>query len=177
MKVMCISDIHGGTEYLKQAIVRYEEEKTEKLIILGDFSSYYFSSTDFEIAEILNNMVSSIIAVKGNCDSTQANEIFNFGLSYIKNIKINDIKITLTHGHIYNRNNLPEDCGDVFLFGHTHVGSIEKMGDKIVANPGSISKPRGGSKRSYIIIDEKSITLKDLKGNILSVISFKSDIL
>ena len=148
MKIMCISDIHGNIECLKQAIERYKEENTEKLIILGDFSSYYFSSSDFEVAEILNNMAGSIIAVKGNCDSTQADELFNFGLGYLKTIDINGIKVTLTHGHIYNRNNLPENCGEIFLSGHTHVGMIEKIGDKIIANPGSISKPRGGSKKS-----------------------------
>lgn len=174
MKVMCISDIHGNIECLNKATDRYKEEKAEKLIILGDFSSYYFSSTDFEVAEILNNMAGTIIAVKGNCDSTQIDQILNFGLGYIKNITINNIKITLTHGHIYNRNNLPESCGDIFLSGHTHVGSLEKIGDKIIANPGSISKPRGGSKRSYLIIDDESIELKTLKGETIKRVDVKS---
>lgn len=42
MKVMCISDIHGNIECLEKAIERFREENAEKLIILGDFSSYYF---------------------------------------------------------------------------------------------------------------------------------------
>lgn len=172
MKVMCISDIHGNIECLKQVIEKYKEENAEKLIILGDFSSYYFSSSDFEVAEILNNMAGSIIAVKGNCDSTQADELFNFGLGYLKTIEVNCIKVTLTHGHIYNRNNLPENCGEIFLSGHTHVGMIEKIGDKIIANPGSISKPRGGTQKSYIIIDDKNIVLKTLSGEIIKTLDF-----
>ena len=164
MKIMCISDIHGNIECLEKAIEKFEEEDAEKLIILGDFSSYYFSSSDFEVAEILNNMAGSIIAVKGNCDNSEIDGIFNFGLTYIRNITVNNVKITLTHGHIYNRNNLPQECGQIFLCGHTHVGSIEKIGDKIIANPGSISKPRGGSSRSYIIINEENIILKKLEG-------------
>lgn len=164
MKVMCISDIHGNTECLNKAIERYREENAEKLIILGDFSSYYFSSTDFEVAEVLNNMAGSIIAIKGNCDSTQADDLFNFSLGYLKTIDINGIKVTLTHGHIYNRNNLPENCGEIFLSGHTHIGNIEKINGKVIANPGSISKPRGGTKKSYITIDENSIELKTLDG-------------
>lgn len=167
MKVMCISDIHGNIECLNKALERYREENAEKLLILGDFSGYYFSSSDFEVAEILNNMAGSIIAVKGNCDSTQTDELFNFGLGYLKTIDINGIKVTLTHGHIYNRNNLPENCGKIFLSGHTHVGMIEKIGERIIANPGSISKPRGGTKKSYIIIDEEYITLKSLDGEII----------
>ena len=53
------------------------------------------------------------------------------------------------------------------MCGHTHVGAIEKIGDKIIANPGSISKPRGGSCKSYIIIDEENIILKKLDGEII----------
>lgn len=164
MKIMCISDIHGNIECLNKAIDRYREEGAEKLIILGDFSSYYFSSSNFEVAEILNNMAGSIIAVRGNCDSSEADSLFHFGLGLIKTIEINDKKVTLTHGYIYNRNKLPENCGEIFLSGHTHVGMLEKIGEKIIGNPGSISKPRGGSKKSYIIIDEEDIELKTLNG-------------
>ena len=174
MKLMCISDIHGNIECLNKAIGRYREENAEKLIILGDFSGYYFSSSDFEAAEILNNMAGSIIAVKGNCDSTQADELFNFGLGYLKTIDVNGKKVTLTHGHIYNRNNLPENCGEIFLSGHTHIGNVEKINDKIIANPGSISKPRGGSKKSYITIDENKVELKTLDGEMIKSINVKS---
>lgn len=69
---------------------------------------------------------------------------------------------------MYSRNNLPENCGKIFLFGHTHVGMIEKIGERIIANPGSISKPRGGSKCSYIILSEEKIELKDLNGEIIT---------
>lgn len=175
MKIMCISDIHGNIECLNKAIERFKEENAEKLIILGDFSSYYFSSSDFEVAEILNNMAGVIVAVKGNCDNSQIDGIFNFGLTYIRNIIINNTKITLTHGHIYNRNNLPEECGQIFLFGHTHVGNIEKIGDIIIANPGSISKPRGGSSKSYLTIDEENIILKKISGEVIKKMSKNLD--
>ena len=144
MKVMCISDIHGSIDDLEKIIERYRQENAEKLLILGDFSSYYFSSKDFEVSEILNNIAGDIIAVKGNCDNSQTEEMLNFTLNYLKNITINNLSITLTHGHIYNRNNLPENCGQIFLNGHTHVGAIERIGERIIANPGSISKPRRG---------------------------------
>ena len=44
---------------------------------------------------------------------------------------------------------------------------IEKIGDRIIANPGSISKPRGGTKKSYLILDEESIKLKALGGELI----------
>lgn len=174
MKVMCISDIHGNIECLKQTLERYKEEGAEKLLILGDFSGYgVFSSVDIEVAEILNNMSGVIIAVKGNCDNYKIEELLNFGLTYQRNIKVNENIITITHGHIYNGNNLPENCGDIFLSGHTHVGMIEKIGERIIANPGSISKPRGGSKKSYIIIDEEKIALKSLQGETIKKVNIK----
>lgn len=170
MKVMVISDIHGNIECLNKALEMYNKEKADNLVILGDFAGYYFSSGDFEVAEILNNMAGSIIAVKGNCDSDNINKILNFDLAYIKDININNIPTTITHGHIYNRNNLPSDCGKIFLYGHTHCGFIEKQRNIIIANPGSISKPRSGSAKSYIIIDEEKIFLKNLNGEIIKQI-------
>ena len=119
-------------------------------------------------------MAGSIIAVKGNCDNSEIEGIFNFSLAYIRNITVNNTKITLTHGHIYNRNNLPEECGQIFLYGHTHIGTIEKIGDRIIANPGSISKPRGGSSKSYIIIDEENIILKKLGGDVIRKINISN---
>jgi len=37
MKIMAISDIHGGIEYLREAIECFEFEKADQLIILGIF--------------------------------------------------------------------------------------------------------------------------------------------
>ena len=115
MKLMCISDIHGNIECLNKAVERFREEKAEKLIILGDFSSYYFSSSNFEVAEISNNMAGVIIAVQGNCDSSEAGNIFNFTLGIIKTIELGGKKITLTHGHVYNRYNIPENARKYFF--------------------------------------------------------------
>ena len=173
MKIMCISDIHGNIECLNKAIERYREENADKLIILGDFSGYYFSSSDFEVSEILNNMSGAIIAVKGNCDSFETDNLFNFDLGYLKTIDVNGIKVTLTHGHMYNRNNLPENCGEIFLLGHTHVGNVERINGRIIANPGSISKPRGGARKSYLTIDENNIELKALDGEVIKTIKLK----
>lgn len=173
MKVMVISDIHGGIKYLETALERYKEENAERLLILGDFSGYFSSSSDYEVAEILNNMIGEICAVRGNCDNESLEEMFNFGLMDIRHINLNGKVVTLTHGHLYNKYNLPEYCGEILLTGHTHYGMINKTENKIFANPGSISKPRNGSEHSYLIIDEENITLKNLGGKILIEESIK----
>ena len=173
MKVMVISDIHGGIEYLETALERYKEENANRLLILGAFSGYFNSSNDYEVAEILNNMVGEICAVRGNCDNESLEELLNFGLMDIRHINLNGKVVTLTHGHLYNQYNLPEYCGDILLTGHTHYGMINKIEDKIFANPGSISKPRNGSEQSYLIMDEEEIVLKNLEGKILIQESIK----
>ncbi len=167
MKVMIISDIHGGIKYLEQALERYNEEQAERLIILGDFSGYFNSSNDYEVVEILNNFTGEVTAVRGNCDNDGFEEMLNFDLMDIRHINLNGKVITLTHGHLYNKYSLPEYCGEIFVSGHTHYGMIEKTEGRIFANPGSITKPRNGSEHSYLIIDENKIILKNLEGKIL----------
>lgn len=167
MKAFVISDIHGQAQYLKKALERFREEQADKLVILGDFGGYFNSSSNYEVAEILNNFTGEICAVRGNCDSETFEKMLNFKLMDIRHINLNGNIVTLTHGHIYNKYNLPEYCGNIFLSGHTHCGIIEKQNDKIFANPGSISRPRNGSEHSYLLINENKILLKNLDGKIL----------
>lgn len=173
MKVMCISDIHGNIDKLRLALDRYHEEGCGKLIVLGDFFSYYPSLKNEEIVEVLNNMAGSIIAVEGNCDEGRSISDFNFKLGYLKNIDINDIPITITHGHVFNHKRPPEYFGKIFIQGHSHINKLEEVNGVIYANPGSISLPRGGSVSSYIIIDEEYISLKELSGNLIKKIKLK----
>lgn len=167
MKIMCISDIHGDIDCLDKALKRYKEEKAEKLIILGDFFSYYNSPSDYGVVEILNSISDNIIAVMGNCDDSYSCSDFDFEVKYIQNININNKEMTLAHGHMYNPSRLPSNVGKIFISGHTHIGSIKKENGIIFLNPGSISKPRGGSEASYIVMDEEKIELKKLDGSLI----------
>ena len=90
-----------------------------------------------------------------------------FPLTDITHINLNGKVITLTHGHLYDKYHLPQYCGDIFLSGHTHYGMITKQDGKIFANPGSISRPRNGPEKSYLLIDEENIYLKTLEREIL----------
>lgn len=90
-----------------------------------------------------------------------------FALLDVRHINLNGKVITLTHGHLYDKYHLPEYCGDIFLSGHTHYGMITKQDSKIFANPGSISRPRNSSERTYLLIDENKIYLKNLEGQVL----------
>ena len=56
--------------------------------------------------------------------------------------------------------------------GHTHRGMILKDNGKYFLNPGSISRPRGDSDKSFMIIDDSGIYLKDLDNNIIDKLSW-----
>ena len=73
---------------------------------------------------------------------------------------LEDFKLWLTHGHKYIQWNTKADLGywakeldqDIVVFGHTHVPLCEYYGNALLINPGSPSRPRGGSKPSFAVL-------------------------
>lgn len=173
MKILIISDIHGSYYYAKKIQEIYEKEKPEQIILLGDL--YYHGPrnnlTDeynpMKVAGILNDLKDKIRAVKGNCDAEVDEMISDFKLEEKIEIKINGKNVFLTHGHIYNMDNIPKKQIEIMFYGHFHIGFIQEENGIIFANPGSISLPKNNTKHSYIIFDENKIILKDIDGNII----------
>lgn len=73
--------------------------------------------------------------------------------------------IFATHGHHFNTQHPPLlQPGDILLHGHTHIPADETCGNNNrYWNPGSISLPKGGSARSYMVLDEKGPLWRELK--------------
>ena len=159
MKYMIISDIHGSISDLNRVLDIYVKENCSKLIILGDLFNYGFDLNRNRIIKTLNDMKDNIVCVRGNCDNNIDN--ISFEMPYIEQISLNDKVITLTHGHLFDKEYLQKQDCDIILTGHTHVANIEKINDKIFVNPGSISKPRKGE-NSFAIIDSESISIRNL---------------
>ena len=72
MKLLIASDIHGSALYCEQLISAFENEKVDKLLLLGDVL-YHGPRNDLpdgynqkKVIEILNNMAEKIICVRGN---------------------------------------------------------------------------------------------------------------
>lgn len=121
MKILVLSDSHTLTlDNLKLDINNYDY-----IIHAGDYGNSY----DFLIK---NN----IIFVKGNCDNLGDKE---------KNFFIDDKKILLTHGDLYNvKYNLLNICYkarnsnvDICIFGHTHQINYFYYENILFLNPGS----------------------------------------
>jgi uncharacterized protein len=94
------------------------------------------------------------IGVKGNCDVGMkgADEILE---------QIGDKRIYVNHGHYYGiKNNIyglylrgKELKADIIIFGHTHMPFCEREENILLINPGSVTYPRGGSKKSCMILN------------------------
>lgn len=173
MKCMFVSDIHGSVEKLRECIRIFEDEKADKLVFLGDTGAQVDRTSNEKIAEILNKIKDKIQLIRGNCDTTDFEELLEFKLLNMDNLYMNGIFVTITHGHNYNCYDLPNYCGEIFIQGHTHVPMLQKAKNIILANPGSVTNPKGADLRCYIIVDEESITLKTLDGTVVNLIKIK----
>ncbi|MBQ8298681.1 MAG: phosphodiesterase [Clostridia bacterium] len=167
MKYIFVSDIHGNVEKFREVIRIFKEENADKLVFLGDTSSEYSKTSDEEIADILNSMKRDVHVIRGNCDTRRFEELLEFEMYGLDNLYVNGKFVTITHGHYYNMYSLPENCGDIFIQGHTHVPILQVIDGRIFSNPGSVSRPRGVDLRCYILIDEEKIYLKTLDGKVV----------
>lgn len=170
MKVLIASDIHGSYYYAQKVKEAFDREKADMLVLLGDI--YYHGPRNpfpkdyapMKVAELLNSMKSKLLVIKGNCDSEVDQMISEFDFVEFGQILVDGIKVTLTHGHKFNKDNMPSNAGDLLCYGHFHTGFITEVGDVVVANAGSVSLPKDNTPSSYLTLDKGTLCLKDIDG-------------
>lgn len=129
MLVGVISDIHGHLS--KEAYKALEP--CDMILCAGDV----------ERPTILMELdaIAPTVAVLGNCDTS----LRGMDIPFTASPRIGGVRFFMTHR--------PEDIGTVaedvrvVVHGHTHIPREERIGEVLYLNPGSTSKPRGGSKR------------------------------
>ena len=166
MKVLIVADIHGNFENMKKVV--QNDPTFDYLLLVGDL----LAGPEIEgydqnkLADLLNTYKDKIITVRGNCDYEYDLKLLNFSVDKLYTTMSMDDKVFLiTHGHYYNRNYLPEEPYDILISGHTHVPVLERDDGKIIINPGSVSLPRHGSSKCYIVYEDWVFSLKDLDNN------------
>lgn len=175
MKYLVCSDIHGSIESAEFIIKKYQELNCDKIICLGDVL-YHGPRNDIpenynpkKVVEVLNEHYSRIVCLKGNCDAEVDEMVLNFRLEKSISGFVNDKICHLEHGHKIKE--LSTNSNLVF-YGHTHIPFIKEVQDVIVVNPGSITIPKDGNKRTYAVWDKHSITIYDMEDNIISHIEY-----
>ncbi len=171
MKFIIASDIHGSAYWCQKLLDRYNEEKADRLILLGDIL-YHGPRNDLpqgyapkEVIAMLNPLKDKLLCVRGNCDTEVDQMVLDFPvLADYAIIPLADRLIYATHGHVYNSSKLPPVCqNDILLHGHTHVPVCQKNPDHVYINPGSVSIPKENSPHSYILFDGEGFYWKDIQ--------------
>lgn len=172
-KLMIASDIHGSAYYCRKLLERFNEEKPDRLILLGDIL-YHGPRNDLpkeydpkKVIEMLNPLKNQIICVRGNCDTEVDQMVLDFNvLTEQAMVSCNDRDLVMVHGHKLDDKNMPAlRDGDILLCGHTHVPKCERRNGYIYMNPGSVSIPKEQSEHSYMILEDH-FYWKDLDGNV-----------
>lgn len=175
MKYMIASDIHGSAYYCRKMMEALEKEQADRLILLGDLL-YHGPRNDLpkeyapkEVIQMLNKEKNRIYNVRGNCDAEVDQMVLEFPvLADYGFMEIDGKPFYMSHGHIYNENNLPPlKSGDIFMHGHTHVLRAEKVGDITILNPGSVSIPKEGNPPTYAILENSRFTIKTFEEEII----------
>ena len=116
----------------------------------------------FSIMLFIFSYKDKIIAVRGNCEAEVDQMVLEFPcMSTYSEVFVDGLKLTLTHGHIYNEEKIVPGAS-IMLYGHTHLPVCHKKNDIIFFNPGSTSIPKGGNKASFGIYENKTLSVLDL---------------
>ncbi len=153
MKLLIITDSHGNMGKIYDIIT---QENPDIVIWTGDHSwdgeecSYAFPNIKFYI-------------VRGNCD------VFDRKFNDNEIVEINEVKILITHGHLYNvkrEMHTLETIAEKYkvnavCFGHTHIPYCEEKNGIKYFNPGALKDNRYG----VLMIKDKELTFnyKDIK--------------
>ena len=129
MKILVLSDSHGNTDHMEQAVL---DASPQMIFHLGDC---------WRDGELLHQRFPEIplVQVPGNCDyrPQEPTELV---------LDLEGKRILLCHGHTYGVKTSLLSAGyaaeeknlDLFLFGHTHRPLVDKRGKTLFLNPGSI---------------------------------------
>lgn len=182
MKTYIFSDIHGSPTNLENVLHLLEPE--DQIWILGDIL-YHGPRNDLprdyapkRVIELLNAQKDRIVAVRGNCDAEVDQMVLEFPILMDFQIhQFEQYKIFMTHGHHYEPSYLPPlhplSTHDVFLYGHTHVLTIQQA-DCLLLNPGSLSLPKENMPCSYGVLENDEFKILDMQQKVLKSIQLNA---
>lgn len=141
MKYLVISDNHGDREILVKIFNHYKN-KVDAIFHCGDSE---LPSDD--------SIWNGIDVVKGNCD-------YSSGYPNTVTKVIGSDSIFMTHGHLFSVNSgletvkaqAKQNGSNIVFYGHTHRAKTNFEDNLLFVNPGSISQPRGISKKTFAIV-------------------------
>ena len=150
MRIGVFSDTHGD---ISHARLFYDSlAPLDCLFHLGDYAS--------DGAKLSRLFSCPVYAVRGNCDYRSEEPLERI-------VDLAGKRFLLLHSHQYYHMSAllyrgEEVHADMVLYGHTHVPDLSADGPRLLLNPGSLSRPRGGSVEScaLILADGKDLRVR-----------------
>ena len=170
MRWLIASDIHGSARYCRELLLAWDREGAERLLLLGDIL-YHGPRNDLpeeyapkKVIEMLNARKDAIYCVRGNCEAEVDQMVLDFPvMAEYALLPVGRNIIYMTHGHHAGEKNPPPlKPGDILLCGHTHIPARNAHGGFVYMNPGSVSIPKDGTPRSYMLCDGQEFVWKKL---------------
>ena len=175
MKIGIISDIHGNYEALKSVLAELDRMEIKEIYCLGDVVGYY-SQINECCDELIERGIPSLMgnhdwymASGGFCPrSKSVNDCLVYLRKVISKKNIEWVRTFAVQRFVENIHMVhggwtdPIDEyllepseeyfskieGSIFMSGHTHIQTLQKFGDKIYCNPGSVGQPRDSDPRA-----------------------------
>ena len=171
MKIIFFSDIHGVPSTVEKVLAHADRLGAEQLVILGDILYHgprngvpgFYDPP--KVAELLNARREQILAVRGNCDAEVDQMLLHFPImSDYAELAVDNHRFFLTHGHLWNAENLPAiPAGTTLVHGHTHIPEDRMLECGIrIFNPGSISLPKQQTPHSFGFFDGETLSHQQL---------------
>ncbi len=171
MKIVFFSDIHGVPSTVEKVLAHADRLKADQLVILGDILYHgprngvpgFYDPP--KVAELLNARREQILAVRGNCDAEVDQMMLKFPImSDYAELSVDAHRFFLTHGHLWNAENLPAlPPGTTLIHGHTHIPEDRMLECGIrIFNPGSISLPKQQTPQSFGFFDGETLVHRKL---------------
>lgn len=144
MRVLVLSDSHGSTQGIIDILEKHGD--IDHVFFLGDGAR--------EMSRISTEYGTHLHMAAGNCDIYEVSRLYELE-------RIADTTVLYTHGHQlgvkYGLERLLDAAkrtgAKLALFGHTHKPLVQYTDGIYLVNPGSVARPRDGSRKSYAIID------------------------
>lgn len=179
MKIGVISDTHGYAGRFEMACEKFFEG-ADMILHAGDVLNHGPNNPNCKgedyapkaLANRINNSDIPIIICRGNCDSEVDQMVIEVPIQApYAYVFANGKKIVVTHGHTVMSDAEKDSMAahlkaDIFITGHVHKNVLEKRGNTIFLNPGTISPyltNREDKKTSVAVITDDNIKIFDLE--------------
>jgi len=151
MKIGVISDTHGNIHawnkalpFLKGAdLIVHAGDVLYHPLKLGCMEGYDVPA----LLDAFNTSEIPIVIAQGNCDAQVYEGMLNIPVqSPYAFCLLNGTGLLISHGHLLSRDQMialgRSYKAKYFISGHTHIPTIDDLGDLVLMNPGSPSIPR-----------------------------------